>query len=100
MSEFRVTGTELVSKAEELEQLNASFKNQVEELDAQELSLSGMWEGEAKEAFHKTFTSDKIQMNNFYNAIVNYAVTLKNAAAAYNNAEGKNIQIINERSYK
>lgn len=97
MAEFTVNGMELESKAAELKNLNASFLNVVNELETQETALLGMWEGEAKEAFHKAFTSDKTQMTNFYNAIEKYIAVLQNAAAHYNNAEAKNLQIANTR---
>lgn len=99
MAEIYAVGTELQAKAEELAKLNASFKSQVGDLESQEAALIGMWEGEAKEAFHKAFRSDKIQMDNFYNAIAQYVTVLNNIAAEYNNAEAKNVQIANDRKY-
>ena len=51
MAEFQVTASTLKQKAEELSTLNNNFAKKVEELMASEKSLSGMWEGQAKEAF-------------------------------------------------
>ena len=97
MAEFTVNGTELESRAAELKTLNASFLNMVKDLEAQESALLNMWEGEAKDAFHKAFMSDKTQMTNFYNAIEKYVAVLQSAAAHYNSAEVKNIEIATTR---
>lgn len=100
MATFRVTTNELKSKAEELRALNAQFKSEVGNMEALEGALSGMWEGQARDAFHNTFSSDKTQMNNFYNAIENYVVRLEAAAAKYAQAEAANVEIANARNYK
>ena len=49
MAEFQVTASTLKQKAEELSTLNNNFAKKVEELMASEKSLSGMWEGQAKD---------------------------------------------------
>ena len=69
---IQVTTATLKNKANELKSLNSKFKSQVENLKSAESSLNGMWEGEAKTAFHKAFTQDITQMHNFYNAIEQY----------------------------
>ena len=58
MAEFQVTASTLKQKAEELSTLNNNFAKKVEELMASEKSLSGMWEGQAKEAFENAFNTD------------------------------------------
>ena len=100
MAEIFVTASQLYSKAEELEQLNATLLSKVEELESQEANLSGMWEGEAKDAFHTAFSNDKTQMSNFYNWVTQYVAKVKEAAENYSVAESKNTQIANERNYK
>lgn len=100
MSEFVVSVNDLKAKVETLRQLNAQFKGKVGEMESTEASLNGMWEGEAKEAFHNAFTSDKTQMNNFYNAVEVYAQRLESIAARYAQAEAANVGIASERTYK
>lgn len=100
MATFTVTSNELKTKAEELRNLNQQFKNEVSSLESLEGTLSGMWEGEARDAFHKAFDSDKIQMNNFYNAIETYVMRLEEAAAKYTQVEAANVEIANTRNYK
>lgn len=99
MAELKVTASQLTAKAGELKQLNATFKNKVNSLEETEATLAGMWEGEAKEAFHKAFTSDKTQMNNFYNAIEQYVAVMEELATRYANAEAQNVQTANARNY-
>ena len=100
MSDFTVSVNDLKTKVDTLRQLNAQFKSQVGELESPEANLNGMWEGEAKETFHNAFTSDKTQMNNFYNAVEVYAQRLEAIAQRYAQAEAANVEIAAERSYQ
>ena len=97
---IQVTTATLKNKANELKSLNSKFKSQVENLKSAESSLNGMWEGEAKTAFHKAFTQDITQMHNFYNAIEQYVQKLDQIATAYEQAEKKNISTATTRKYK
>lgn len=100
MAEFTVTARELQEKAEELKNLNQQFKNEVSNLESVEGALSGMWEGEARDEFHKAFNSDKVQMDNFYNAIETYVMRLEAAAEKYAQTERANVEIARTRNYK
>lgn len=99
MSEFRVDPKQLQSNANDLRQLNAQFKSTVADLESTEATLSGMWDGPAKEAFRKAFMSDKAQMDTFYQAIDEYATRLESIASKYQTAENKNTEIANNRTY-
>ncbi len=99
MAELIVTAAQLRSKAQELQQLNQTFKAKVDSLEETETALGGMWEGDAKEAFHKAFNSDKIQMTNFYNAIAQYVSVMEQIAAKYEQAESQNVQTASARNY-
>lgn len=100
MSDFRVSINDLKTKVDSLRQLNSQFKSQVSDLESTEASLNGMWEGQARETFHQAFASDKIQMDNFYNAVEVYAQRLEAIAAKYAQAEAENIEIASQRTYK
>lgn len=100
MSDFVVSVSDLKAKVDTLRQLNAQFKSQVGELEATEMNLQGMWEGEAKNTFDLMFKSDKIQMDNFYNAVEVYAQRLESIAARYAQAESTNVEIASERTYR
>ncbi|MBE5881917.1 MAG: WXG100 family type VII secretion target [Lachnospiraceae bacterium] len=99
MAEIKVTVSELRSKAGELRNLNSQFKTKVGELESAEQNLASMWEGDAKTAFHTAFTNDKTQMDNFYNLMEQYIITLENIATEYENKEMANAQIASTRSY-
>lgn len=100
MSTFSVTASQLKAKAEELKNLNESFKRNVTELEGCEQTLMGQWDGQAKEAFHQAFNNDKIQMTNFSTLIDKYVCTLLAIAAKYMQAETENIETATTRSYK
>lgn len=100
MAEIRVTSGELRKKAGELRRINNDFKNKVSELVSTEQNLMGMWDGEAKEAFHKAFNDDKGQMDNFYAAIEKYCMALEENAAKYEAAEQKNLSTASTRAFK
>lgn len=100
MAQIRVTMSQLKAQAEQLESLNEQFKSQVNDLEATEQQLGTMWEGEAKNAFHNAFTSDKTQMDNFYGAIKMYVQALLANAAKYSQAETTSYNLAAERTYK
>lgn len=99
MATILVTAAQLASTAEELSDLNNQFKSAVNSLVETEETLSGMWEGEAKEAFRNAFYSDKTQMDNFYNAIAVYVMRLLEAALRYAQAEAANVETGTTRTY-
>lgn len=99
MAEIIVTSATLRSKAEELNQLNEQFKNAVTSLTEEENTLRTQFEGEASDAFHAAFQKDTVQMQNFYNAIVQYVQKLTEIAAAYEKAEQANVSTATTRNY-
>lgn len=100
MAGFTVTFQQLKTQAENLNQLNESFHSNVNELESMEVQLTGMWEGAAKDAFHNAFNNDKIQMDNFHNAITAYVQRLLEIAAKYLEAENINVETAMTRKYK
>lgn len=99
MALIRVTAAQLKAKAEELTGLNNNLKTNVSELEACEQNLAGMWEGQAKDAFHQAFSNDKIQMTNFSTLIEKYVYTLLTIAAKYEQAENINTETAATRKY-
>lgn len=100
MGVIRVTATELKARAEELTSLNKTLKTNITDLESCEQNLGTMWEGQAKDAFHQAFNSDKIQMTNFCTLIDKYVVTLLSIASKYERAEATNTNTASERKYK
>ena len=99
MSLIRVTAEQLTTGANELENLNQQFRASVSQLESLEGTLNGMWDGEANDAFHRAFTNDKVQMTNFYNAILVYVQRLEEIANRYKTAEAQNKDIAEKRNY-
>lgn len=100
MAEILTTASELKAKSESLQELNQRFMNQITTLEETEGSLNGMWEGQARETFHNAFSSDMVQLRNFYNAIQNYVQVLLQIAAEYMKAENTNVDIGQTRKYQ
>lgn len=99
-NKITVNSATITSKAGELKTLNSSLKKQIDELVATENSLNSMWDGDANDAFHKAFSQDVVQMNNFYNAIEKYISSLQEIVSTYEKAESANLNTANQRSYK
>lgn len=87
MSQTRISPAQVRTKAEELRNINAAFKSKTEALEASEGTLAMKWEGDSKRAFHESFLKDKANMDEFYNAIEQYCVTLENIAIRLDNAD-------------
>lgn len=99
MAEIYVTSATLEAKATELETFNNDLKTLIDKLGADEEALSGMWEGDARNAFHAAFGRDKNQVYAFYNAIASYVNALRTIAKEYNKAEATNVQTATQRKY-
>lgn len=99
MAQFKVTSTMLTTQASELSDLNGRFKSAVEQLVSSEMSLNSMWDGEANDAFHTAFTTDKAKMDEFYNLITQYVERLNTIATKYSQTEKTNTEIATNRSY-
>lgn len=99
MALIRVTAAQLKSGAEELAGFNNQLKNQVNELELCEQNLCTMWEGQAKEAFHRAFCSDRTQMDNFRLLIEQYVEALLSIALKYEQAEAMNTETASTRNY-
>lgn len=99
MALIRVTSAQLRAQAEALRTTNQNFKAQVNSLEEKEASLNSMWDGDANDAFHKAFSQDKVQMDNFYNAIMQYITVLENIADKYDQAEATNASTASTRNY-
>ncbi len=99
MAEIKVTTSELRSKAEELTTQNTQLKGKVDELVTSEGNLTSMWEGEARDAFHKAFENDKLQWDNFMKVIEQFVKGMNEIADEYDRQEAANAQIAGNRTY-
>ena len=97
--EIVVSAAQLRNQAAALEELNERFQSMVSDLQAEEVELSTMWEGEAKDAFRTAFSRDRDNMYRFFNAVKKYVQVLRDSAAKYENTELNNCDVANKRSY-
>lgn len=94
---FRVNPQELAKQAQALQELNERFKSEVQIMTEKEESLSSMWEGEARNAFHNAYATDVEKFQNFYNGIARFVQALADAAQEYAKAEQAAASIGNKR---
>ncbi|MBR5800542.1 MAG: WXG100 family type VII secretion target [Lachnospiraceae bacterium] len=99
MTMIQVTSARLKNTAQELQNLISRFQNMSAELDQREQALCTMWEGKAKEAFHRAYIRDREQVEVFAKLIAQYARILQEIGERYEQAELKNAQIASKRSY-
>ena len=99
MALIRVTASQVRTTASQLRDYNSNFNSQVSKLQESEASLNSMWDGQANDAFHAAFTSDKEYMTQFYNLINKYCEALDQIATEYENAENVNTDTATKRSF-
>lgn len=99
MAMIQVTSAKLRKAAQELQALNGQLKSRAGELESSEKALCGMWEGEAKAAFHNAFVRDCVQMEAFHKLITMYAGALLEIAEQYERAEARNVELAGSRKY-
>lgn len=99
MSDFKVTPSVLKSNADTLTDLNARFKGSVDSLVTSEGALNAMWDGEANDAFHAAFMTDKAKMDEFSRLIEQYTERLRQIAARYEQTEQSTTNIASSRTY-
>lgn len=85
--------------ANSLSEYNQNFNSQVQKLQESESALNSMWDGQANDAFHAAFTSDKEYMTQFFNLVNKYCEALDNIAAEYEKAESLNLDTACKRSF-
>lgn len=99
MSDFKVTTNVLKTNADQLTEMNARFKTSVEALVTSETGLKAMWEGDANDAFHNAFMTDKGKMDEFSRLIEQYTERLRQIALRYEQTEQATTDIAATRSY-
>ena len=86
---FRVSPAQLIQQAQGLQALNERCKTEVAAMTEKEEALSGMWEGEARNAFHNAYATDAEKFANFYNGIARFVEALTEVAQTYAKAESE-----------
>ena len=96
---FEVTASSLDEKRGQLQADNKALKEQIQALQRSEKTLSGKWEGNAKETFENAFNKDIGQMDKFTALIDKYVTTLDQIIKNYSNAEKTNTRTASSRTY-
>lgn len=99
MAEFQVTATELMEKAELLQQLNERYARKVQELILAQQRLSASWEGAGRAAFDRVFQEDRRKLELFRQTVGEYCQALQQIIAGYEQAESRSIGIVGTRGY-
>ena len=98
MAEIMVTASEVHNRAEQLKNLNSQFQTKLDSLVSRESALVSKWEGDAREAFHNAFNTDKAKMDAFHQTITEYATALDQIASNYEKTEAITTQIASSRN--
>ena len=95
--QLRVSSQELRRRASELRQFNTQLRERVRRMEERENRLASMWEGDARNAFHNQFNTNKTMFQNFCTLIDKYVVALEEAAQEYDRREAQNVCIAKTR---
>ena len=91
---FRVEASSLQQGIGQLMQLNEQFKGVMTNLQSDTQTLSGQWEGEAKNKFNASMNNDIATMSKFYTTIQQYIQALTEIGNKYNTTEHTNVGLI------
>ena len=98
MAQFGVDLAKLRTALADLGKEKGKLSNKISDLQTSEQTLSGKWEGEAKDSFEKAFNDDLKKMNLFIEAVGKYERALQDTIAAYEKAESTNISTGKQRA--
>lgn len=97
MAEIKVTSKVLRDKAQELQNYNKQFREEVNKMVGYRTKLDNMWDGEARTAFDKAFDTDRAKWDTFASNIDDYVQKMIQTAETYENAEQNNLQTATTR---
>lgn len=95
---FAVNPQELAKQAQNLQDLNERFKDEVQKMTEKEEALSKMWKGPARDEFHNSYAVDAEKLQKFYNGINQFIKALDDAAKEYATIEQNAASIAQKRS--
>jgi WXG100 family type VII secretion target len=99
MAEFSVNPQALAAKKEQLQNLNEQLKAKRSELEAANNNLSGMWEGDARNAFEQAVRTDLAKIDEFIRLIQQYCTAMEEIVSKYVAAETRNTDTAVTRTY-
>lgn len=98
MAQFGVDLAKLRAALADLQKERGNLSTKIDEFQASEKTLSGKWEGDAKDSFEKAFNDDVKKMDLFIQAVQKYEKVLQDTIAAYEKAESANITTGKQRT--
>lgn len=90
MAQFEIRPMEMEQTAREIDAKINEWQNSVNRLYQYASELDAMWEGDANEAFNKTFSADRPKYNNLTNLMSEYKNAILKAVQEYREAEAMN----------
>ncbi len=100
VSMIQLTGKALDAKREELESYNGKLKNLIKDLDQAEQQLKSMWDGEAADAYNRTYMAQRPSFDNFSELVTKYSNAIALILNAYARSENENVMTASTRSFK
>ena len=97
MAEIKVTPAVLRQKSEELQTGVKNLAQKMNELQERENSLSGMWQGAAKDSFHNAFMTSYNECQPFFQELQRFIVKLDETAKQYEMAEARATEAAQKR---
>lgn len=98
MAQMIISSSELRKKKEALEGLKKVLSGQIQQLEETAGKLHGMWEGDAKESFVKSFKTDTDSLRKVLDVITDFLIVLEKIISIYMMMEAKNVQTAGGRS--
>jgi len=95
MAQMVISVAELQNKKDMLEALAGSFKSKLEEFKEIGETLHGMWEGDAKDDYMKSFNMDFQKLTQLLKLIIEFIAILQKIISLYKAMELKNEAIAN-----
>lgn len=92
-AEFQVAFNEAGDKLSTLIGYSDNFKSKLEDLYGSSQAILDMWDGPASESFKTAFNDDYQQMQECYEAVVEYCNSLGEILDRYKNAETTNAKM-------
>lgn len=97
MAQFEIRPMEMRQIAKEIDTKISDWQNSVNRLYQYASELDAMWDGNANEAFNKTFASDKPKYNSLANFMIEYKDAILKAVQIYEETELKNAKTHSNR---
>ena len=94
MSDYLVNPVDVVRIMNELSADNEKLAGKIEQLRLLQAELTGIWEGDAEQAFHATMQKDISALETYHGLMQQYCLALQDIGAVYGETEMDNLSKI------